>query len=254
MSKRIAIITGATGGIGREFTRLLVEEDIDEVWTVARNEKKLQELKKLYGEKVIPLAKDLTHTEEICEIEEKIKRENAEVLYLVNNAGMAKMGSYQEFSIQELENTIDLNCKAPVILSNLCIPYMKKGSHILNISSASAFQPNPYINLYAASKAFERSYSRALNVEVENLGIIVTAVCPSWVDTEMLIKERNGKKVKFPGIVTAEAVAKQAMKDAKKGKDMSICSFYVKCQHVNVKLMPQKLTMKLWMHGLKKYL
>ena len=254
MSKRIAIITGATGGIGREFTRLLVEEDIDEVWTVVRNEKKLQELKKLYGEKVIPLAKDLTHTEEICEIEEKIKRENAEVLYLVNNAGMAKMGSYQEFSIQELENTIDLNCKAPVILSNLCIPYMKKGSHILNISSASAFQPNPYINLYAASKAFERSYSRALNVEVENLGIIVTAVCPSWVDTEMLIKERNGKKVKFPGIVTAEAVAKQAMKDAKKGKDMSICSFYVKCQHVNVKLMPQKLTMKLWMHGLKKYL
>ncbi|MCF2642963.1 SDR family NAD(P)-dependent oxidoreductase [Roseburia hominis] len=254
MSKRIAIITGATGGIGREFTRLLVEEDIDEVWTVARNEKKLEEVKKLYGEKVIPLAKDLTHTEEICEIEEKIKRENAEVLYLVNNAGMAKMGSYQEFSIQELENTIDLNCKAPVILSNLCIPYMKKGSHILNISSASAFQPNPYINLYAASKAFERSYSRALNVEVENLGIIVTAVCPSWVDTEMLIKERNGKKVKFPGIVTAEAVAKQAMKDAKKGKDMSICSFYVKCQHVNVKLMPQKLTMKLWMHGLKKYL
>lgn len=245
MSKRIAIITGATGGIGREFTRLLVEEDIDEVWTVARNEKKLQELKKLYGEKVIPLAKDLTHTEEICEIEEKIKGESAEVLYLVNNAGMAKMGSYQEFSIQELENTIDLNCKAPVILSNLCIPYMKKGSHILNISSASAFQPNPYINLYAASKAFERSYSRALNVEVENLGIIVTAVCPSWVDTEMLIKERNGKKVKFPGIVTAEAVAKQAMKDAKKGKDMSICSFYVKCQHVNVKLMPQKLTMKL---------
>ena len=82
----------------------------------------------------------------------------------------------------------------------------------------------------------------------------MTAVCPSWVDTEMLIKERNGKKVKFPGIVTAEAVAKQAMKDAKKGKDMSICSFYVKCQHVNVKLMPQKLTMKLWMHGLKKYL
>ena len=254
MSKRIAIITGATGGIGREFTRLLVEEDIDEVWTVARNEKKLEEVKKLYGEKVIPLAKDLTHTEEICEIEEKIKGERAEFLYLVNKAGMAKTGSYQEFSIQELENTIDLNCKAPVILSNLCIPYMKKGSHILNISSASAFQPNPYINLYAASKAFERSYSRALNVEVENLGIIVTAVCPSWVDTEMLIKERNGKKVKFPGIVTAEAVAKQAMKDAKKGKDMSICSFYVKCQHVNVKLMPQKLTMKLWMHGLKKYL
>ena len=89
---------------------------------------------------------------------------------------------------------------------------------------------------------------------MESLGIIVTAVCPSWVDTEMLTKEIHGKKVKFLGMVTAKAVAEQAMKDAKKGKDMSICSFYVKCQHLNVKLMPQKLTMKIWMHGLKKYL
>lgn len=252
--KKIAIVTGATGGIGKEFTRLLVKEEVNEVWAVARNEKKLAQLKEEYGDKVVIIPKDLTDTKELCDLEVRIRKEDARVSYLINNAGLAKMAPYSEFSVQELEDTINLNCKAPVILSNLCIPHMERGSHILNISSASAFQPNPYINLYAASKAFERSYSRALNVEVESLGIIVTAVCPSWVDTEMLTREIHGKKVKFPGMVTAKAVAEQAMKDAKKGKDMSICSFYVKCQHLNVKLMPQKLTMKIWMHGLKKYL
>jgi len=155
------------------------------------------------------------------------------------------MVSYKDFSLDEISRTIDVNCKAPVLLCNICIPYMKSGSNILNISSASAFQPNPYINLYAASKAFERNYSRALNVELEGTGITVTAVCPGWVDTEMLVKEMNGKKVKLPGMVKAERVVKTALRDAKKGRDMSVCSLYVKCQHLNVKMMPQRLVMKI---------
>ena len=131
---------------------------------------------------------------------------------------------------------------------------MSVGSKILNICSASAFQPVPYINLYASTKAFERSYSRALNVELKPLGISVTAVCPGWIDTDMLAKEMNGKKVKFPGIVSPKRVAEKAMKDAEKGRDTSVCSFYVKCQHVNVKLLPQKSTMKIWMKHIKQYL
>lgn len=176
------------------------------------------------------------------------------VLYLINNAGIAHMMASKDFSDVEIEKTIKLNCSVPVILTNYCIPFMKKGSKIINVSSASAFHPVPYINLYAATKAFERSYSRALNMELKSLGITVTAVCPSWVDTKMLIKEINGIKVKFPGIVSPQKVVQKAIKDAKKGKDMSICSFYVKCQHFNVKLMPQKLTMKVWMQSIKKYL
>ena len=131
---------------------------------------------------------------------------------------------------------------------------MIKGTKILNVSSASAFQPVPYLNLYAASKAFERSYSRALHIELMPYGITVTAVCPGWVETDMLTKEINGKKVRFPGIVAPEKVVKKALKDAKKGRDLSICSFYVKCQHINVKLLPQKLTMKIWMRSIRSYL
>lgn len=251
--KKIAILTGATGGLGREFLKQILKEEIDEVWAIARNEQKLSELRKEHGEKVIPISIDLSKMQGIEQISDMLRDRKPHVAYLINNAGLAKMGKYNDFSIEEIDKIINVNCKAPVMLAQICIPYMGKGSKILNISSASAFQPNPYINLYAASKAFERSYSRALNVELEETGITSVAVCPGWIDTELLQKEINGKKVRFPGLVTADRVAKQAIKDAKKGKDMSVCSLYVKCQHVNVKLLPQSLVMKIWMAGIGKY-
>lgn len=252
--KKIAIITGATGGIGQEFVKQLLNEELDEIWTVARNEKKLKELQAKYGEIIKPVTLNLSDGEQIEKLGQLLTEEEPQIQYLINNAGLAKMGSYQEFLAEEIIQTVDVNCKAPVLLCRMCIPYMSEGSRILNISSASAFQPNPYINLYAASKAFERSYSRALNVELKGTGITATAVCPGWVDTELLEKERNGKTIKFPGIVTADRVVLQAMKDAKKGRDMSVCSLYVKCQHVWVKLLPQSFVMKLWVKGISKYL
>ncbi len=252
--KKVVILTGATGGLGQAFLKQILQDEIDEVWAIARNEKKLSALKAQYGEKVIPVSLDLSESEELHKVEMMLKEQSPCVKYLINNAGLAKMGKYTEFTPEEIDRTINVNCKAPVLLTQLCIPYMGEGSRILQISSASAFQPTPYINLYAASKAFERSYSRALNVELKGTGITSIAVCPSWVDTELLQKEINGKKVKFPGLVKADRVVKQAIKDAKKGRDMSVCSLYVKCQHINVKLLPQKWVMKLWMAGLGKYL
>ena len=252
--KKIAIITGATGGIGQEFVRQLLKEELDEIWAVARNEKKLKELRERFGEKVRLVPMDLSDSGQLKKLGLLLAEETLQIQYLINNAGLAKMGSYKEFSAEEIIQTVDVNCKAPVLLCQMCIPFMDEGSRILNISSASAFQPNPYINLYAASKAFERSYSRALNVELKGTGITSTAVCPGWVDTELLEKERNGKKIKFPGIVTADKVVTQALKDAKKGKDMSVCSLYVKCQHIWVKLLPQKWIMNIWVKGIAKYL
>jgi len=252
--KKIAIITGATGGIGQEFVKQILKEELDEIWAVARNEKKLKELREQFGEKVRLVPMDLSDSGQLKKLGLLLAEETLQIQYLINNAGLAKMGSYKDFSTEEIIRTVDVNCKAPVLLCQMCIPFMDEGSRILNISSASAFQPNPYINLYAASKAFERSYSRALNVELKGTGITSTAVCPGWVDTELLEKERNGKKIKFPGIVTADKVVTQALKDAKKGKDMSVCSLYVKCQHIWVKLLPQKWVMNIWVKGIAKYL
>lgn len=252
--KKIAIVTGATGGVGQAFVQELIKESLDQIWVIGRNEQSLLALKEKYGKTIVPICKDLSNSSDILSFSKLLEQQNLSVRWLVNNAGMAKMAPSKEFSFLEIEQTIDVNCKAPIALINICIPYMEYGAKILNISSASAFQPVPYINLYAATKVFERHYSRALNVELASNGITVTAVCPSWVDTKMLTKNINGKEVHFPGIVAPLKVARKAIKDAKKGKDMSICSFYVKCQHINVKLFPQRLTMKIWLHDIKKYL
>lgn len=252
--KKIAIVTGASGGIGKAFVEELTKEPLDEIWVIGRSKERLLQLQDTFGTIIFPICIDLTKTSELPSISDLLKERSCHIQWLVNNAGIARMAPSMDFPLSEIEQTIDLNCKAPIALMNICIPFMEKGAHILNISSASSFQPVPHINLYAATKVFERSYSRALNVELKPYDITVTAVCPSWVDTELLTKEIDGKNVHFPGIVAPGKVAKKAMKDAKRGKDMSICSFYVKCQHLNVKLMPQKLTMKLWMHDIKKYL
>ncbi|HEX3076635.1 MAG TPA: SDR family NAD(P)-dependent oxidoreductase [Lachnospiraceae bacterium] len=251
--KKIAIVTGATGGLGREFIELMRKESIDEIWAIARNEDKLDNLKKEIGNQIVTISKDLAKREDIESIQTLLRAEKAQIVYLINNAGMGKMGHYDEFSMDEMEQMLDINCRAVITLSYLCIPYMKAGSRILNISSQASFQPNPYLNLYAATKAFVTSYSRALHRELKESGITVTAVCPGWVDTELLKKEWNGRRIKFPGIVEALPVAKKALKDAKRGKDMSVYGAYVKCMQVYSKLMPHRLIMNLWVKSIDRY-
>lgn len=252
MKKRIAIITGASGGIGKEFCKYIYEE-VDAIWAIARNKEKLVKLQEELGEKIVPISKDLTKTEDVRSVGKMLESAEVTVAYLINNAGIAKMGSYEEFSVEEVEDTIRINCGAVAVLCAMCIPHMEAGSRILNVSSSSSFQPLPYLNLYAATKVFVRSYSRALNVELKGTGITVTAVCPGWVDTELLMKEINGVPVKFPGMVTAERVARVALRDAKKGRDMSVCSFYFKFEHVLTKIFSQKTAMRAWHRNIKKY-
>ncbi|MCI9079008.1 MAG: SDR family NAD(P)-dependent oxidoreductase [Lachnospiraceae bacterium] len=251
--RKIAIITGATGGIGQEFTKVLAKEALDEIWVIGRNKEKLAWLKQEYGRKIIPLCADLTEKQDLLQIKSLLTGKIL-VAYLVNNAGIACMAHSKDYNTDEIDKTIMLNCNVPVTLINYCIPYMERGSRIINVSSAASFQPVPLINLYASTKAFLHNYSRALHMELKPAGITVTAACPGWVDTDMLPKELNGIKVKFPGITTPQKIARKAVKDAKKGKDVSICTLYVKCQHLNVKLLPHKLVMKIWMHGIRKYI
>lgn len=251
--KQIAIITGASGGIGREFVRQMYRYEIDEIWVTARDNSKLEQLRKDMGMKIIPIPADLSQNQGLEILEQRLKKETPVVRYLVNNAGMLEFGSGVDFSMEKIGKTIDLNCKAVVLLTSMCIPYMEKGSTIINTASSSAFQPVPYLNLYAATKAFVRSYSRALHVELKHAGITVTAVCPGWVDTPLLPKEINGKKIHYPGITMPETVVKKALKDVKRGRDMSVCTKKVKFQHMAAKLLPQRLVMWIWMHGIRKY-
>jgi len=255
MKKRTAIITGASGGLGKEFVALMASEKIDEIWCVARNIQKFNMIKEEYGDKITPFSFDLSKPESITSIREILKKEQPVIAYLINNAGIGEdLSLYKELSLEKVNSIIQVNCNAVASLCTICIPYMQEGSRILNISSQSSFQPVPYLNLYAATKVFVRSFTRALNFELKEAGIFATAVCPGWIDTEMLPKTLNGKKVKYPGLVSPKRVAIEALSDAKKKKDMSVCTSYVKYMHLLSKIFPQKTIMKTWVKSIKKLL
>lgn len=251
MSKNIAIITGASSGIGKEFVRLLsVKPDIHEIWAVARRQDKLNALKAEFGEKIKVFSVDLSSTDRILELEQILKEESPNVRYLVNSAGYAKFCTYNELDVKQSVNMIDLNVSGVVAMGLVCMPYMEKGAHILNIASQSAFQPLPYLNIYSATKAFVRNYTRALNVELKERGITATAVCPGWMKTDLIesAKMESDKTTNnFFGIVTADVVAKKALRDADAGNDISVYSLYVKLAHLVAKILPQRLMMKLWL-------
>lgn len=254
MGARIAIVTGATGGIGRAFAeRLLQEEGVDELWAVSRTAAKLERLREELGERVVPLAADLSQAEGLRAVERALEQTRPTVAYLVNNAGTAKMGAWEEFSVEEIERTIALNCTAVAALCRICLPFMGRGSRILNVSSASAFQPTPYLALYAATKSFELSWSRALGAELAGSGVSICAVCPSWVDTDLLLREVNGHRVAFPGLVPPDKVVERALRDARRGRALSVFPLYAKYLHVAAKLVPQRLVMSTWLRMLKRY-
>lgn len=248
--KIIAVVTGASSGLGKEFTRLMLQEQVQEVWAIARNKENLARLRQVLGKKIRCISMDLSDRRVIEKFEKILKEEQPAIRYLINNAGYDKFCSYKDLDIEESLNMIDLNCSAVVAMGLACIPYMRRGSHIINIASQASFQPLPYQNIYAATKAFVRNYSRALNVELKNTGIQVTAVCPGWVDTALFDRANIGAEQtikNFWGMLKPEQVVRQALKDAKSGKDISVCSLYVKFCHVIAKILPQRIMMKLWL-------
>ena len=247
----IAVITGATGDIGEEFVKSLINE-VDLVWAVGRSADKLEVLKTRYGKKIVPIICDLSDKAAIFELCHKIEEEKPEIKYLVNNAGVARMAPVSEFSIEELSDMLEINDTAATLLCRAAIPFMPKGSFILNIASASAFQPNPYIAVYSASKAYLLSFTRSLNVENEDITCV--AVCPGWVDTKMLLsKAKNGKKIKYPGMVSADKVVSCALRDCRKGRDVSVCSPYYRYTRFLSKVIPHKTMMKMWVRAIKDY-
>ncbi|MDE6738551.1 MAG: SDR family NAD(P)-dependent oxidoreductase [Lachnospiraceae bacterium] len=249
--KRIAIITGASSGLGREFVKILKEKsEIEEIWAIARHQDKLDKLRKQMGRKIRPISMDIADLSRIEELGTMLAKNEIEVQYLINNAGYAKFCSYGDLSVTESVDMINVNISGVVAMGLVCIPYMPRGSHIINIASQAAFQPLPYQNLYSSTKAFVRNYTRALNVELKDRGITATAVCPGWLKTHLYDRANIGAAKatrRFCGMTTPDKVARKAVTDADCGRDISIYSFYVNFCHIGAKLLPQRVMMKLWL-------
>lgn len=245
---KIAVITGASSGIGREFVRELdKEQEFDELWLIARREERLLELGQETHAGVRPLAFDLTDPGSFERYAALLRQEQPEIAVLVNAGGFGRFKAFSETELDVLLKMIDLNDKALTAITYLSIPYMKPGSCIYQMGSGSSFQPVPYMDVYGASKAFVLSFSRALNVELRDRGIRVMAVCPGWIRTEFFDHAISDDTVSyFDRYYGPNEVAVKALKDMKKGKDVSILGFPERMRRLGVKLLPHKLVMRIW--------
>lgn len=245
---KIAVITGASSGMGREFVYALdKDERFDEIWVIARRAERLQDLASKVRAKIRPIALDLLDTESFSTYRALLEQEQPEVAVLVNAAGFGVFGPFLERPLEQQLDIINLNDRALTAMSYLTIPYMREGSCIYNMGSMSSWQPVPYINVYGASKAYVLSFSRALNVELRPRGIRVMAVCPGWITTEFFDHAVSDDTISYYNrYYGPEEVITKAIKDMKKHKDASILGFPERVQVLLVKLLPTKLVLKTW--------
>ncbi len=253
---KIAIVTGASSGMGREFVMQLSQYvQVDEIWAIARREDALKALKAAVPVRPVPL--DLCEMSSFDRFAGLLEAEKPEVQLLVNAAGFGKFGSYHKIPLEDECRMIDLNCKALVAMTRLTLPYMRAGSHILQLDSLSAFQPVPLITTYGATKSFVLSYSRAMNRELKAAGIRMMAMNPGWVKTEFFdhaCQTDSQQEVKyFSYLWEAEDVVATGLKDLyRTKKDYSVHGLPIRMQVRLVKLMPHGPVMNIWLKQQKK--
>lgn len=245
---KIAIVTGASSGLGKEFTKQIecLYKELDEIWVVARRRERLEELKSCVFTNVRIFEGNLLEPEVYEKLQKKLEKKQPNIRMLVNAAGFGKVGEVKDIETKDQLEMIDLNCRALTHMTKLCIPYMTKGSRIVNVASAAAFCPQPSFSVYAATKSYVLSFSRSLGMELRSDGIYVTAVCPGPVQTEFFEiagqKEENAMKAAV--MAKPETVVKQALTDSKKGKEMSVYGVSMKGAEVATKLLPHSVILK----------
>ncbi len=247
----IAIVTGASSGMGREFVRQLSGYvRVDEIWAIARRTDALESLKAETSVPVRPVSLDLLKEESFETLSRLLEAEKPCIQLLVNAAGFGKMGAYHKVSITDDSRMIDLNCKALVLMTRLCLPYMGENSHILQLDSLSAFQPVPYLTTYGATKAFVLSYTRAMGRELKGTGIRMMAMNPGWVKTEFFdhaMQTNSGEVQYFSHLYEAKDVVATGLHDLyRTRKDYSVHGLPIRNQVRLVKLLPHRIVMTVW--------
>lgn len=247
MSK-IAVITGATSGIGEQFARLLADsQEYDELWMIGRNKSKLDSLKaELVPQKTVCICADLCSTEGMKKIEALMSSVNPDIQLLVNSAGIGFRSVFEDQGIDEISDTLNTNCNALTLICRMCLPYMANtGSGIINIASSAGFVPQPGFAVYAASKSYVISFSRALAAELRDRKIRVTCVCPGPVMTDFQRRATKGGTSDFEGIRSLTAkmpsdIARMSIKANKKGRRLIVCGASQKSLHLASKLLPHQ--------------
>ena len=251
--KNIAIVTGASSGIGKEFFLSLNnrKDGLDEIWVIARSESKLEELRTLTDVPLRVFSLDLSAPSATKTLEAALKQEIPSIKYLICASGFGRFSAIADDAASVLENMVDLNCRSIVGLTRIAFPYMARGGTVILIASMAALQPIPYIATYGASKAFVLSYGRALNKELRAAkGARCLCVCPFWTKTAFFDRAFSETTIvkKYVVMYKPEQIVKRAWKDLKKkNRDVSIHGTKARGQALLVKILPHRLVMRVWM-------
>ncbi|MDM8245336.1 SDR family NAD(P)-dependent oxidoreductase [Collinsella tanakaei] len=243
----IALVTGASSGLGREFVRRIDHGEagpIDEIWVVARRADRLESLVRTCSKTVRPFCLDLTDPMSFDILESALSETpTARVSLLVNNAGAGTFGDLASTPRDELSDMLALLVRAPVELIYRTLPFMREGSRIINIASVAAFIPQPRLAAYSAAKRFMLDISRSLDVELEGVDIHVTAVCPKFMKTEFLDAPgdaRAARKMTKIGFERTEEVVRQALRAARAGRGLCIPSLDMKALYAASRVLPYR--------------
>jgi len=248
----IAIITGASSGLGVEFFKELQKEALDEIWVIARRKERLEAVCNEFGKlKSRVIALDITKSESTEYLDELLKNENATIKFLINNAGFGVIGNLDEAYYQTQGDMISLNVKALTEITTISLRYMSSGSKIINTCSIASFVPNARMTVYSSTKAYVLSFTRALRYELKKKKINVTAVCPGPMDTEFLavagIEKGTSKTFDTLPRCNVAKTAKGAIKASKRGRCVYTPHPFYKFYRVLSKLLPHS-----WLMGAAK--
>ena len=250
---KIAVITGASSGMGREAVVQIADRfaGIDEIWMVARRKDRMEELEGHVPAVLRTFPLDITRQEDLEVLSGALKDEKPEVKVLINAAGYGKIGCVGDVSLEQETGMVRLNCEALCAVTHLVLPYMTRNGRIIQFASSAAFLPQPRFAIYAATKSFVLSYSRALGAELKKRGIYVTAVCPGPVKTEFFdIAETTGHIPLYKRLAMADPrkVVSLALRDSMMGKSISIYGVMMKGFYYLSKFLPHTWLLYLMTH------
>ncbi len=247
---KIAVLTGASAGMGREFFKNLQGFcELDEIWIIARRADRLEEMTQGSKIKTRAVALDLADRKSISVLEDMLRAENPDIRILINNAGFGKLGYVYELKRETQMDMVELNCAAVTGLCAACLKYMRKNSFIINIASIAAFAPNPRMAVYCSTKAYILSFTKCIREELKPRGINALAVCPGPMSTEFLdvagISGGKSKTFEMLPYCNPAAVAKKSLALAQKGRAVYTPRFFFKLYRVLARVLPHGLVMKL---------
>ena len=246
-----ALITGASNGIGLELAKIHASKGGNLV-LVARNKKKLDELEaeleSQYKVNIYTICKDLSASTAAQEVYEETARQGIQIDYLINNAGFGDFGMFVETDWNKELQMIHLNIITLTALTKLYLREMvKRGSgKVMNVASTAAFQSGPTMAVYYATKAYVLSFSEAIDNEVRDKSVTVTALCPGVTESgfQAAAAMEESALVKGKKLPTAKEVAVYGYRSMMQGKTVAIHGFMNYIMANSVRFLPRAMVVK----------